>query len=308
MKAALEGYKFVPPQIEYHDRMTINFGGKTIELMFMKGVHSESDNAVWLPKEPGVFSASAYVANQINILRPFVTIPDILAADKILGALNPEHVDPGHGRPGVLQISDDGDKYYALLTQRVDALMKQGRSLDDIKKEIKMPEYASWATQDRMPTNFRPEISSRFHAGNRSACRARIPHRPPATIDKGQKIANDPIELVRRFEIDRVAATRHDGESGGGNGSFQQNARQQAGPVFIPGQNKRRHRQALHVFDEIIERGAFALDAKLRIRRAQSRMLRQHSLELSVPARVLVLELHTSRPIRVFICKRRHTG
>src|SRR6266480_2081523 len=46
MKAALEGYRFITPNIEYHDRMTINLGGKTIELITMKGVHSESDNGV----------------------------------------------------------------------------------------------------------------------------------------------------------------------------------------------------------------------------------------------------------------------
>jgi cyclase len=153
MKAALEGYKFIPPHIEYHDRMTINFGGKTIELIYMKGVHSESDSAVWLPKERVVFSASAFVVNQVNILRPFVTIPDILAAGKMMRALNPENVVPGHGTPGTVKIFDDGEKYYALLTQRVDALMKQGKSLDDIKKELKMPEYASWGNQERMPTN-----------------------------------------------------------------------------------------------------------------------------------------------------------
>jgi len=153
MKEALDGYKFITPQIEYHDRMTINFGGKTIELFYMKGVHSESDSAVWLPKERVVFSASAFVVDQINILRPFVTIPDILAAGKMMRALNPEHVVPGHGTPGTVKIFDDGEKYYALLEQRVDALMKQGKSLDDIKKELKMPEYASWGNQERMPTN-----------------------------------------------------------------------------------------------------------------------------------------------------------
>jgi len=153
MKAALEGYKFIPPTIEYHDRMTINFGGKTIELITMKGVHSESDNAVWLPKERVVFSASAFVVNQVNILRPFVTIPDILAAGKMMRALNPQFVVPGHGTPGTVKIFDDGEKYYALLIDRVGALMKQGKSLDDIKKEVKMPEYASWGSQDRMPTN-----------------------------------------------------------------------------------------------------------------------------------------------------------
>jgi cyclase len=153
MKAALEGYRFITPQIEYYDRMTVNFGGKTIELTYMKGVHSESDSAVWLPKERVLFSASAFVVNQINVLRPFVTIPDILAAGKMMRALNPEYVVPGHGTPGTVKIFDDGEKYYALLMDRVGTLMRQGKSLDDIKKELKMPEYASWGSQDRMPTN-----------------------------------------------------------------------------------------------------------------------------------------------------------
>src|SRR5688572_12515503 len=153
MKTALDGYKFVTPHVEYRDRMTITLGGRTVELIYMKNVHSEADTAVWLPRERVVFSASAFVVNQVNILRPFVTIPDILAAGKMMKALNPAHVVPGHGTPGTVQLFDDGEKYYALLTQRVDALMKQGKSLDDIKKEVKMPEYASWGSQDRMPTN-----------------------------------------------------------------------------------------------------------------------------------------------------------
>jgi cyclase len=153
MKAALEGYRFIPPHIEYHDTMTINLGGKTFELMYLKGVHSESDNAIWLPNERVVFSASAFVNDQINILRPFVTIPDILAAGKRLKALNPAHVVPGHGAPGGPEIFEKGEKYYALLLDRVDKAMKEGKSLDAIQKEVKMPEYASWGSQDRMPTN-----------------------------------------------------------------------------------------------------------------------------------------------------------
>jgi cyclase len=153
MKAALDGYRFIAPHIEYQNKMTLNVGERTFELIYMKGVHSESDTAVWLPKERVVFSASAYVVNQINILRPFVTIPDILAAGKMMKALNPEHVVPGHGTPGTVKIFDDGEKYYALLVERVGAMVKAGKSLDDIKKDVKMPEYASFGAQDRMPTN-----------------------------------------------------------------------------------------------------------------------------------------------------------
>ena len=152
-RAALQNYRFIAPNIEYHDRMTINLGGKTIELFYLKGVHSEADTAVWLPKERVLFSASAFVVNQVNILRPFVGIPDILAAGKMMKALNPEHVVPGHGTPGTVKIFEDGEQYYALLLDRVGKLVKEGKSLDDIKKEVKMPEYASWGSQERFPTN-----------------------------------------------------------------------------------------------------------------------------------------------------------
>ena len=73
-------------------------------------------------------------------------------------ALNPEHVVPGHGTPGTVKIFEDGEKYYALLLDRVGAMVKEGKSLDDIKKEVKMPEYASWGSQDRFPTNTGPEL------------------------------------------------------------------------------------------------------------------------------------------------------
>jgi cyclase len=113
MRKALEGYRFVPPQVEYRDKMTLNVGERTFELMYLKGVHSEADTAVWQPKDRVLFSASGIVVDQFNILRPFVTIPDILAAAKMMKALNPEFVIPGHGQPGTVKIFDDTEKYYA---------------------------------------------------------------------------------------------------------------------------------------------------------------------------------------------------
>jgi cyclase len=153
MRKALEGYRFVPPQIEYRGKMTLNLGERTFELLYLKGVHSEADSAVWLPKERVLFSASGIVVDQFNILRPFVTIPDILAASKMMKALNPEIVVPGHGTPGTVKIFDDTEKYYALLVERVGKMAGEGKSLDEIKKELKMPEYDHWATKERFPTN-----------------------------------------------------------------------------------------------------------------------------------------------------------
>ncbi len=153
MKAALEGYRFIPPHMEYRDRMRIDLGERTFELIYLKGVHSEADTAIWLPKERVLFSASAFVNEQVNIFRPFVNIQDMLAASRLMKALNPEHVVPGHGAPGTIKIFEDGEGYYALLVDRVGKLVREGKSLADIQKEVKMPEYPAWGSQDRMPTN-----------------------------------------------------------------------------------------------------------------------------------------------------------
>src|SRR5438093_4248228 len=151
MRAAIEGYRFVAPQVEYRQKMTLRVGERTFELMYLKGVHSESDTAVWLPKERVLFSAAGIVVGQINNLRPIVSIPDILAAAKTMKSLNPLHVVPGHGTPGTVKIFEDSEKYYALLLERVGRLAKEGKPLDQIKKEVRMPEYENWAAQERFP-------------------------------------------------------------------------------------------------------------------------------------------------------------
>jgi len=153
MGAAFQGYRMVLPHVEYRDRMTLSVGERTFELYYMKNVHSEADTAVWLPKERVLFSASAVVVEQFNVFRPNVNIPDILAAAKMMKALNPEFVIPGHGIPGTTKIFDDSERYYALLLERVGKLAREGKSLDEIQKTVKMPEYDGWASKDRFPGN-----------------------------------------------------------------------------------------------------------------------------------------------------------
>jgi cyclase len=153
MAAAVKNYKFIPPHIEYKDRMTVNLGERTFELIYLKNVHSEADEAIWMPKERVLFAASAANVKTIINLRPFVTIPDILASYKLMKALNPEIVVPGHGAPSTTKIFDEYEGFYTLLAKRVGEMAAQGKSLDEIKKELKMPEYADWAGQDRLGVN-----------------------------------------------------------------------------------------------------------------------------------------------------------
>jgi cyclase len=146
-------YHKVFPQIEYQNKMTLNVGERTFELFYLKNVHSEADTGIWLPKERVLFAAAAVGVKRYANIRPSVTIPDILAAIKTMRALNPEVVIPGHGEPGTTKIFDDMERYYALLLERVTRMAAAGRTLEQIKAELKMPEYDDWVAKDRFPTN-----------------------------------------------------------------------------------------------------------------------------------------------------------
>ena len=163
MRDAVQGYRLVTPHIEYRDKTTLRVGERTFELLHLTNVHSEADTAVWLPEERVLFSASVAIPNSINNIRPFVAIPDMLAAIKMMKSLNPEVVVPGHGSVGTTTIFDDSERYYGLLLERVGAMVREGRSLDQIKQELRMPEYKDWSYQERMPTN----IEAAYRAVNR---------------------------------------------------------------------------------------------------------------------------------------------
>ena len=84
MREAIQGYKMITPHIEYKDKMTINLGERTFELIYLKNVHSEADTAIWLPKERVLFAASAANVRRFLNLRPSVVIPDVLASYKLM--------------------------------------------------------------------------------------------------------------------------------------------------------------------------------------------------------------------------------
>jgi cyclase len=153
IKEAFKGFRMITPHIEYRDKMILYIGDRTLELYWLKNVHSEADTAIWLPKERVLFSTAVAGVRRFSNLRPFVQIEDMLSAMKMMKSLNPEIVVPGHGAPGTTKIFDDSIQYYTLLLERVGKMAKEGKSLDAIKKDLRMPETDDWASKDRLDTN-----------------------------------------------------------------------------------------------------------------------------------------------------------
>ena len=106
-----------------------------------------------VPKERVLFASSAANVRTFINLRPTVVLPDVIASYKLMKSLNPEVVIAGHGEPTTTTIFDEYEEFYNLLMKRVGEMAAQGKSLDEIKKELKMPEYSHWQGQDRLTVN-----------------------------------------------------------------------------------------------------------------------------------------------------------
>ncbi len=154
MRDAFKGFRLVTPHIEYRDHMVLNMGDRTLELLQLKNIHSDADTAIWLPKERVLFSAATAAVKRFGFLRPFVTIENVKSDIRMLKALNPEIVVPAHGLPGTVQLLDETDRFYDVLLERVGQMIKDGKSLDEIKKSLSLPEYKSWSGgKERLDTN-----------------------------------------------------------------------------------------------------------------------------------------------------------
>jgi cyclase len=140
----------IAPHIEYKDRMTINLGERTFQLIYLKNVHSFADTAIWMPKERVLFAASAANVRRFINLRPSVVIPDVLASFKLMKSLDPEVVITGHGGVTTTKVFDEYEAFYTLLLKRVGDMAAQGKTLVEIKKDLQMPEYADWDDQERL--------------------------------------------------------------------------------------------------------------------------------------------------------------
>jgi cyclase len=153
MREAFKGFRLITPHIEYRDKLSLKVGERALKLYYLKNVHSEADTAIWLPQERVLFTAASVGVKRFGNHRPFVSIPDTLSAIKMMKALNPEVVIPGHGNPGTTKILDDMESYYNRLMDGVRQMVKQGKSLDEIKKELKIPGTEDWEGKDRFANN-----------------------------------------------------------------------------------------------------------------------------------------------------------
>jgi glyoxylase-like metal-dependent hydrolase (beta-lactamase superfamily II) len=143
------------PDIVYSERMTLLFGGKTIELIFPGKNHANDGTAVLFKDERTLFTtdfpADALVINTMRSLPsacgPFDGHPmdEWIKSYRTLEALDFDISVGGHGAvPFTKKDITEGREYFEYLKHEVETAMHKGMSLEQMKKSIMLEPYKDW--------------------------------------------------------------------------------------------------------------------------------------------------------------------
>ena len=89
------------PDVTFTDRMTIELGGKTVNLLYVGRNHSDNSIVMHFPAERAIFAVDFISIDRL----PYQTlgdayVPEWIASLKTLEALDIDIVQPGHGKTG----------------------------------------------------------------------------------------------------------------------------------------------------------------------------------------------------------------
>ena len=145
--AALEGLAPIDMVMSFPDRMTLNLGGKRIELIYVEDTYNSGDVAVWLPDSGVMHGSFAAYKDRHPDIRPDYshgTTVTMLKQLEALLALKPRVVVPSHGPLSTvsdLQVMID---YILLARQKVRLMMAKGMALPDVIRNFHMNEFKDW--------------------------------------------------------------------------------------------------------------------------------------------------------------------
>jgi cyclase len=132
------------PSLYFTHKLIFDDGDQRVELIFFGHAHTAGDAVAYLPKHGILFTGDACVNGAFNYTGDSDTASWITALNA-MQELNVKMVCPGHGESGGREVLENQQKYYVELRKSVQGFIDEGKSLDEIKKEISIPFFTEWA-------------------------------------------------------------------------------------------------------------------------------------------------------------------
>lgn len=135
-----------PPTRTYSDTLTIELGGKTVEIIHALPSHSNDSSIIYFPEERTVFAVDF-----VNVRRmPFQDLPGgpvqswIEANRELQANVDYDILAGGHGPIGTKADVDDSTRYMEELLAAVAEGIEAGQSLEELQESVLMEDYSGW--------------------------------------------------------------------------------------------------------------------------------------------------------------------
>ncbi len=133
------------PQVTFKKKMTIELGGKTVELRYLGKNHSDNMIVMRFPAERTLFAVDFIPVKTVA----FKTLSDAYLPAWIESLKRVERMDfdilaPGHGQLGTKADVAAFREYMSDLHDQVLAQARMGKSLEETKAAVDLSKYESW--------------------------------------------------------------------------------------------------------------------------------------------------------------------
>jgi glyoxylase-like metal-dependent hydrolase (beta-lactamase superfamily II) len=139
----------LPSQV-FDPEMSIRLGGQEIKLLSLSGGHSAGDAVVHLPGAKLLFLGHLYE----NGFFPHLASSDVRRWIEILRQMESWDVEtylPAHGPPGDKKQLGEFRQFLEWLVAEVQARIQQGKSLNEVRRELNPAEIYHWSARDLAP-------------------------------------------------------------------------------------------------------------------------------------------------------------
>ena len=143
------------PDLTFSDRLTVELGGKKVELLYLGKNHSDNSIVMRFPDERTLFAVDFIRVKSL----PFRDFPDAYIDEWIESLKKAEVLDfeilaPGHGELGRKDDVRALRAYLEELREQVLGHLRDGKSVDEIKQLVKMDKYGGWGNYNNyLPLN-----------------------------------------------------------------------------------------------------------------------------------------------------------
>ena len=143
------------PEVTFSESLTIELGGKTVELIYPGRSHSNNLIVMHFPEERAAFTVDFISVERL----PYRDLsdsyfPDWIEAIKRVEALDFDILIPGHGPMGTKQDAADHRAYLEDLHDAVLSAARAGQSLEEMKQSITLADYKDWGQYEAwLPLN-----------------------------------------------------------------------------------------------------------------------------------------------------------